>query len=157
VDVHVDVGVPAATAVAADPMPHVMAAPGLTFAAPVPLPSTPDEEVVRSRRTLFEFGPMLSPLTGGAEAEIAFPISQRIRLGAMGALNALFTHPDQMLYIGAGELRYVGSGRQHNDIGLLGGVATPGYEPAAFVGFRLERVWEGAAHGIGLSLNPVLA
>jgi hypothetical protein len=149
VDVHVDIAPPGVLATAS-PLP---APPGIAVAS-APLPET----VVRANRTLLEIGPMVSLLTGGLEGELAMPIGEQTRAGVIVGIDALYDTTRLMpLYLGALELRHVGRGQKHTDIGLLGGLAVIDNSSNPFVGVRLEHVWEGPAHGISFSINPVLA
>ena len=82
----------------------------------------------------------------------------------MGAAGVVFTsEPLVGILVGGGEVRYVGSGRKHTDVGVFGGASTTIGDPnthgmiAPFVGFRFQRVWERAESGLSLSINPVLA
>jgi hypothetical protein len=141
-------------------MPHaqVLAAPGLATIASAP------ESVVRANRIQLEIGPMLSPLTLGFESEATFPISEHLRAGAIASLGVVFTaEPAVGIMIGGAEVRYVGAGRKHNDVGMFGGAATTIGDMnthgmiTPFVGLRFQRVWERAESGLSLSINPVLA
>ena len=165
VDVRVDVGQPApinAAPVVAEvgPDPRELATPGLTAVAS-PLP----EGVVRAHQIQFELGPMLSPMSFGVEGEATVPLAEHLRAGALGGLDVLFTEPAGAVMLGGAEVRYVGSGRKHNDVGVIAGAAVilqgdsmTGSRPVApFVGLRLQRVWERAGSGLSFSINPVLA
>src|SRR5262249_51166656 len=162
VDVHVDVnGVPVALGnTPSAPPPRVAVAdPAPTLAPPgdaVAESRPEDDTYVRGNHLLFEIGPMLSPLSIGVEAELTYPITEQFRIGAMVGINDLFTESHDVLFVADGEIRRVGRGRTHNDIGLVGGIATPSYDPVQFIGFRLERVWEGDSRGTALSIVPLL-
>jgi hypothetical protein len=156
VDVHVDITPPTASGPAVAvvepmPRPHALVAPGLAVVAPAV------DGVVRGNRIQFELGPMLSPLTLGVEVEATIPILDHLRLGALGGVDVLFTEPARALFIGAAELRYVGSGTKHTDVGLIGGAAAVDGALSPFIGLRFQRVWERAESGLSLSINPVLA
>jgi hypothetical protein len=168
VDVRVDIGqpgdatrtAPAPVVAAIDPTAYAraLAAPGLAVAA------APPESVVRANRIQLEIGPMLSPLTLGFELEGTFPLSEHLRAGALASLGVVFTaEPAVGIMIGGAEIRYVGTGRKHNDIGMFGGAATTIGDMSThgmitpFVGVRLQRVWERAESGLSFSINPVLA
>jgi hypothetical protein len=141
------------------PAPVPFAAPG-SYPAVAPAPpvaQVDDSESgpIRSNRTLVEFGPMLSPLTAGIEASLMFPASRSWRIGAMGAANVIFDGGDP-LFAGALEVRHVGTGRRHFDIGFLGGAATAEGDTVGFTGMRLQLAWERASHSTAISLAPVL-
>lgn len=128
-----------------------LAPPGVEIAAaPQPVPR------VRADRSLLEIGPMVSPLSGGVEGEIALPVTPAVRLGLIGIANVLFQSPLDTL-LGAGlEVRRVGRGRHHFDVGGLAGAAGADGDWAGFVGARLSYTWEGPVSGLSLSLSPVV-
>ncbi|MCW5809358.1 MAG: hypothetical protein KIT31_43795, partial [Deltaproteobacteria bacterium] len=166
VDVRVDVDVkvngqsqpvqvaaaPASSAVATQ-----WAAPGVI--APVAAAAAEPAPVARADRTLLEIGPMLSPLSAGIEAELSFPLSERMRLGAIGALNSIIVDTPQAVLVGAVELRHVGRGMKHNDIGLVAGmVHVAGVdERIVVVGTRLQRKWELERSAVSISLVPLVS
>jgi hypothetical protein len=114
---------------------------------------------VRADRTLLEIGPMLSPMTAGLEAELAFPITPTFRLGVVGGANVLLwddTH--QAVYLAGLELRRVSPGQRHLDFGLIGGVAWVAHDDAApYAALRIGFTWEHAGSGTQLSVAPVIA
>ena len=111
---------------------------------------------VRHDRTLFEIGPMITPVSYGAEATLLFPLSTRWRFGAMGTVTLVFDE-NLPLYGGAAELRYVGNGqRRHFDLGLLAGAASAEGDSVLFAGVRLNWMWEGETRGTSVSLAPIL-
>ena len=88
-------------------------------------PIDPAED--HATRTLVELGMTASPATFGLEAEIALPLSRHVRLGAFGGINQLFDgigdyDSGTQLYDAGGELRYVGSGTIHVDVGVAAGL-----------------------------------
>ncbi len=160
-DVHVDVRIEPKGAAAI--APAGFAPPGFVpveYPAPAIAEST---EIVRPNKTLFEIGPMMSPLTLGIEAELAFPVGSNIRFGVGGILNMGF---EDTVVIGGGmlEVRHVGRGMRHWDLGVVGGGVTllasdSGGEgdSIGFVGFRIARAWEGPGRGTAFSLTPLVA
>jgi hypothetical protein len=147
VNVQVDVG-----AESAPPAPEIFA-PGIAIAEPAVAESG---EPIRARSTLVEVGPMLSPVSAGLEAEVTFAVGSRLRVGAMGFANMLLVDDHSPLFGGALEVRRVGLGRRHFDVGVLGGAATAESDPVLFLALRLNVVWERAASGLGVSLAPAL-
>jgi hypothetical protein len=157
VDVHVHVGPDGAVSAtpAVGVAPPGMAAPGIAVVAPR-LP----EARVRMDRTLFEIGPMASPITFGAELGVATPIGEAYRVGAFGILNLAPGDDNHILGGGGLELRHVGRGMHHFDIGPVVGVAglvdASNPDAIVFAGARLAFAWEGEHHGSSVSLVPVL-
>jgi hypothetical protein len=153
VDVHVHVdphgGPPSVTPIAAP------IAPGLTQAMPAPFDGRP-----RMDRTLAELGPMLSPVTVGVEAGLMMPLGESWRLGGYGVFNRILTNTDEQWLAGfAGELRHVGRGTHHWDIGAIGGyafVVERTTDDAPFAGARIAYAWEGPNHGNSISLVPMI-
>lgn len=134
-----------------------LAPPGLGVVAPPGLP----EGRVRMDRTLFEIGPMLSPITAGVEAGLMAPIGERWRLGASGSINRILVDNGSEHFLAAfsGELRHVGRGRHHWDIGALAGyalVVERTSDGAPYAGARIAYAWEGPGHGSSISLVPVV-
>jgi hypothetical protein len=162
VDVHVDVNgqhVDAPGFVAPEPAVKIGPYPPIDGAiAPPSLVVTGERRRVRADRTLVEIGPMLSPVTAGIEAELAFPMTPSLRFGVLGMIDMPFDTQYGPLFAGAGELRHVGDGvRRHFDYGLLAGVVAGGGEdPMPMAGARLGLAWEGPRSGMSLSLVPVL-
>jgi hypothetical protein len=160
-DMHVHVGgpgdAPAAVAIAPGTAAYAPPAPGASVGgveAAVADPALP----IRGNRTLLELGPMLSPVSAGVEAEVAFPISPVFRIGAIGGANVLlWDGQHQPVYLGALEIRRVMPGQRHVDLGLLGGAAAINGEVAEFAGLRIGIVWEHASGSTELSLVPVMA
>ncbi len=108
-------------------------------------------------RTLFEIGPMVSPLTAGIEGGFAFPLSPGWRLAATGAINTTFDG-NYVLGVGALEIRHVRDGEAaHWEIGALGGFAAASdTEKVVFAGARLGRSWELESSCLSISITPVL-
>ncbi|HEU0032405.1 MAG TPA: hypothetical protein VFQ53_17355 [Kofleriaceae bacterium] len=153
VDVHVHVGPDGAVAAAPTAM---IAPPGFAAVAPAALAVAETAVPVRANRVLFEVGPMLSPLTFGIEAELTFPISDHVRLGAIGIADITFVDETIPIFGAAAELRYVGSGSRHWDIGAIAGAAEGDGDAVGFGGVRLSRAWEGAHRGTAFSITPLL-
>ena len=110
-----------------------------------------------AHRTLVEFGPMLSPISAGVEANLLFPAAPAWRFGVMAAANILFMDDYSPLFAGALELRYVGSGHHHPDVGLLAGAATAEGDTVAMFAVRFQFSWDNAARSrtTAVSLAPV--
>ena len=145
VDVHVDVTPPVAAPVIAAPppppqtivvQPPVAAPPIYAVAAPsyaspasvaAAAPVDPDSRF-NADRTLLELGASLSTASLGIDGELAFPLTQRVRFGVLLGLDYMWdgfadvSQGDTVVH-GGGEIRYVGGGRNHVDLGVGGGVA----------------------------------
>lgn len=156
VDVRVNVG--PGTAPVAAPSPRV------ATIAPAPPANVDSAQVIaaahpsdaRRARTLFEIGPMLSPVSAGAEATVLFPLAADWRIGAMGAYNKAIDM-NAYVYGGAIELRHVGSGkRRHFDLGFLLGGATADHEAVTFAAVRIAWTWEGDLTSTSLGFTPML-
>jgi hypothetical protein len=122
--------------------------------------SAPPEERIRMDRSLFEIGPMLSPVTIGVEAGLMVPVGSSFRVGGYGSMNRILTNTgESYLAAFAGELRHVGSGRHHWDLGAVGGyafVADRTSDASPYLGARIAYAWEGANRGSSISLVPVV-
>jgi hypothetical protein len=130
-------------------------APALTPTIPAAAAVATTSSVVRADRKLFELGAMLSPASIGVEALVMFPLAEQWRLGVMGTLEATADTVDPGPLVGGGlELRHVGRGRKHWDIGPIGGMATVNDTTLAFGGLRIGRTWEHATSAMSLSLTP---
>ncbi len=134
-----------------------LAPPGLGVVAP---PSIPQGRV-RMDRTLFEIGPMLSPLTAGVEAGVMAPIGGSWRIGGSGSINRILVDSGSEHFLAAfsGELRHVGRGSHHWDVGPVAGYAFAverTSDAAPYFGARIAYAWEGAGHGSSISLVPML-
>ncbi len=162
VDVHVDVqpGLTAPVAEIAPPTPLAFAPPPtLTLAATALEPP-------RWKRTLIEFGPTVSTATVGLEGEIAFPVTPSVRVGVLAGVSHMFDgFADELsgraLYDAGLELRYVGRGTTHFDIGFAGGLATSTddnmeHDTGGFFALRLSAVREFERTAVSLSLTPML-
>jgi len=149
--------------------PGVVVAPGMQQAMPGMPQGMMMEQAIRAPvdgrplmdRTLFEIGPMISPLTIGAELGLMVPVGDAWRLGGSGSFNALLfpSASESVLASFAGELRHVGRGRRHFDIGAVGGLALAperSSDSAPYAGARLAWSWDSAGHGRSLSIVPVL-
>ncbi|HEX4449737.1 MAG TPA: hypothetical protein VH143_02650 [Kofleriaceae bacterium] len=181
VDVHVDVtpnGPPVAAPpviVAAPPPQAIVAAPiavtPYAVAAPsyAPPPSVATVSAVDAEprfnvdRTLFELGASLSTASFGLDGEVAFPLTPKLRFGVLVGLDHMwdgFADLDagDTLIHGGGELRYVGAGRNHVDLGIGGGVAHDTNE-SLNGGFAMGRVaftHELGRQAVSLALAPMI-
>ena len=131
-----------------------------------PIVATVDTiDPTRWKRTLLEFGPSVSPSSYGMEVELAFPVLPNLRVGALGGINHLYDGlrddiAGTMMYDAALEVRYVGHGETHFDVGLAGGTITgyDGYEydTGGFAALRFSYVKEYAATAVSFSVAPML-
>ena len=151
VDVNVNVNI--TPGVGAVPPPG-LSAPGVAAIAPAP---------IKRVRTLVELGPILTPLTIGGQAAVLFPLSPVWRLGASLSIHKTFdshkTFDEGDVYVlgvAALELRHVGKGRKHWDLGTEVGYVTDTFDPVIFVGFRIARTWELPRTALSLALTPLL-
>jgi hypothetical protein len=158
VHVHVDPHGPQGPVVAtADPIgPPGVVPPSLMQQAMLP----PVVERPRMDRSLFEIGPALSPVTIGAEAGLMVPVGSAFRLGGTAMLHLIMTDSSHdALAAFMGELRHVGRGRRHWDVGALAGYAFDVQrtsDSTPYVGARISYNWEGEHHGNSISLVPVI-
>ena len=152
VDVHVEIAPPVAAvaipALAATPI----VAPGVTAVLQLPAAGA----AVRADRTLFEIGPMLTPASFGLELGLAFPLGPQWRFAVNGIANILLFDDHSPLWGADVELRHIGLGTRHFDVGLGGGAATAENDPVGFAALRLGMTWEGPSRGFNLSLVPTL-
>jgi hypothetical protein len=157
---HVDVNV------AVNGLPPVAATPA-TIAPPGAVAVAGPELRPLAARSLVEIGPALSPATIGVEAELAMAVTPSVRFGVIGSMHRLYDGIGDMEvgdhFAAAGaELRYVGPGAHHFDVGAMGGIGTdapPGNftgDSGAIVGARLQYVWETRVTGIELAVTPTL-
>ena len=117
VDVRID-GVETA-APAAAPVASI-APPAFALPAPAALVEMPAGSKPLAHRALFEIGGMFSPMTVGLETELAVPLSPQVRLGVIGAANTvLWDSQHEFVWLAAGEVRFVGTGASHNDLGFV--------------------------------------
>jgi hypothetical protein len=151
--------------------PVATAAPVLAV-APVALPASPiiatldTIDQARWKRTLVEFGPTLSPSSYGMELELAFPVMPNLRVGALGGVSHLYDGlrddiAGTMMYDAALEVRYVGRGETHFDVGLAGGVIngdTGGgdKDTGGFAALRFSYTKEYASSAVSFSVAPML-
>lgn len=146
VDVHVHVGPSGAPSVT----------PVIAQQAFVPQPL---ESRAHMNETLVEVGPMISPLSYGAEFGVTFPVGDAFRLGAAGGLSVLPGDANHILGDAEVELRHVGRGRHHFDVGpVAGGAELLDHNDAAvvFAGARLAYAWERASSNTSVSLVPLI-
>jgi hypothetical protein len=147
VDVNVNYGGP-------PPAGTMVAAPG---AMPPSVVAIDDDSLpMRANRTLFEIGPMLTPVSGGVEVGVSFPLGPQWRVAVNGIANQLFVDTHDQLYAADLELRHIGLGRRHLDVGVAGGAATAEGDGVMVAMLRLGMTWEGPDHGVNLSLVPAI-
>lgn len=119
----------------------------------------PLEARTHMNQTLVEIGPMVSPLSYGAELGVSFPVGDAYRIGAAGGVNVVPTDANHILGDAALEVRHVGRGRHHFDIGpVLGGAELLDHSDAAVVfgGVRLGYAWERTSSNTSLSFVPLV-
>ena len=144
VDVHVHVGpggAPSVTPIA------------VQQALPMPL-----ERRANMDRTLVEIGPMVSPLSYGAELGVTFPVGEAYRFGVGSAINVLPGDANHILGVAELELRHVGRGLHHFDVGpVAGGAELLDHNDSAivFAGARLAYAWEHEGTNRSISLVPL--
>ncbi len=179
VDVHVDVtpnGPPVVVtappppppqAIVAAPVavaPYVVAAPSYAPPLSVATVAAVDPEArFNADRTLLELGASLSTASFGLDGELAFPLTQKLRFGVLLGLDYMWDGfadigSGDTLVHGGGELRYVGAGLNHVDLGLGGGVAhDTGYGGNG--GFAMARVaftHEMGRQSVSFALAPMI-
>ena len=134
-----------------------IAPPGIAAQAPAPAQAAaPVAQSPVADRTLLEVGVTASPATYGIEAELAFPVVRSMRFGVHGSINKLYDgigdmSTDSSLVTAAGELRHVGEGATHLDVGLMGGIGHNTYDNGGLAALRLMYV---SASGVELSAAP---
>lgn len=152
VDVHVHV--------APDGHPVVAAAEPPGLAEPQVIEHALPETRPRMDRTLIEVGPALSPVTVGVEASAMVPISPSWRVGGTAMLDAVLANSTHdVLAVGLAELRHIGRGRHHWDVGPIAGYAlVPMHtsDSATVFGARIAYAWEGEHHGSSIAISPLL-
>jgi len=134
-----------ATAAIAPPAPRVALADGIAAPAP-PAPITDPAD-----HTLLEVGAMVSPIHAAVEAELAWPVAGVARLGLMVGGGATF-NGYALADVGA-EIRTLGHGRSHFDLGAVAGIALTNFKNSTitYVGPRLGYTWGS----ISASLVPM--
>jgi hypothetical protein len=147
VDVHLDAG----------PMPELAPSSTAVIAA---VPSA------RWTHTLVELGLTLSPASYGVEAELAFPVTPHVRVGVIGGLGHLYDGlrddiAGTPLYDAAAEIRYVGTGDSHFDIGIAGGVISGtamdySRDTGGFAALRFSYVRELPTTELSFSIAPMV-
>lgn len=166
VDVHVEITPPGA--MSASPPPTV--APPVGVAAPVIAPpasvaavTTVEATPIRAKNALLELGPTLSTATWGIEAELLWAVMPAIKVGATVGASTLY---DGFALEGAGtsmvdagvELRHVGVGTTHLDVGVGVGVAhdsTDG-DTGGFAAARIGIAHEYRTMGVSVGIAPML-
>ena len=132
--------------------------------ATAPIIATVDS-LDRSKRTLVEFGPTLSPASYGMELELAFPVMPNLRVGALGGISHLYDGlrddiAGTLMYDAALEVRYVGHGITHIDAGLAGGILSgttmDGRDTGGFAALRLSYTKEYASSALSFSVAPMV-
>jgi hypothetical protein len=158
--IHVDVHVDAAAA-AAPPLPRAEP----TVAATSVVPNAPPP---RLARTAIQIGPMVTPVSAGIEAGVAFRLSSRLRLGAIGFVDTWILDPPGVhgsmtapFAGGAVELSAVGVGDPHLDLGVIAGafdvVRDDQGDAIKFAALRLGVTWSMRSSAISLSVAPGIA
>jgi hypothetical protein len=177
VDVHVDVAPPvAAPVVAAPPTPPVpqqaiITQPGYVVAAPsyaappavaAVAPADPDPRF-NADRTLLEIGASLSTASFGLDGEIAFPLTPKVRFGVLLGLDYMWDgfadiNSGDTLVHGGGEIRYVGAGPNHVDLGVGGGIAhdTSYSNNGGFAMARIAFTHEMGRENVAFALAPMI-
>jgi hypothetical protein len=120
----------------------------------------------RWTHTLLEVGLTLSPSSYGVEAELAVPVTPHLRAGLIGGVSQLYDGirddiAGTALYDVAGELRYVGSGTTHFDVGLAGGALTGtamdySRDTGGFAALRFSYVRELPSTSVSVSIAPMV-
>jgi hypothetical protein len=162
VDVNVSVNVGAdgpVTTIA--PVDVTMVPTRMSSNAPGVVASIDDPATSRRDRTIFEIGPMLSPIAVGLEGSLMVPTSSTWRAGVNVGATIPFDAPDRNgpIVVPSLELRHIGIGRRHFDLGALaGGIIVTGatQDSALFAGARLGWTWEGERRGTSLSFAPIV-
>jgi hypothetical protein len=154
VDVHVDVG--GAPAPLAGP-PAVIAGPPQVVAAAAPLPA----RGLHEREALLGFGVQVSPVTAAAELSLSFPVNEAYRFAFVGGLGELVWDSDHdLVYMGAAEVRHVGLGVRHLDLGVQAGVAYADEGSSgtlAFLGLPLRYAFDSPSGELTVAFVPVIA
>jgi hypothetical protein len=155
IDVHVDVG------------PPPVNAQSLTLTPPTLSTGVIAEAPRESwQRTHLELGPTLSPSSYGAELELTFPLLPNLRVGILGGANQLFDGirdivKNTQMYDAAGEIRYVGTGDTHFDVGLAGGIMRGtlddmSTDTGGFAALRFSYTKEYAHSAVSFSVAPMM-
>lgn len=134
-------------------------APSVTPIVAQAMPMAPPEARAHMDRTLIEVGPMVSPITYGLEFGVMVPVSPAYRLGGETSLNVIPTDANHIIGAAELELRHVGRGRHHFDVGPV--VGTADYldhnEPVLlFAGARLGYAWERETSNTSISFVPMV-
>ncbi|HEY1549286.1 MAG TPA: hypothetical protein VGG28_15780, partial [Kofleriaceae bacterium] len=133
--------------------------PAVAVAAPV---VDPDARV-NADRTLLELGASLSTASFGLDGEVAFPLTPRVRFGVLLGLDYMWngfadiSESDTLVH-GGGELRYVGAGRNHVDLGIGGGAAhdTTYSGNGGFAVARIALTHEMGRESVSFALAPTV-
>jgi hypothetical protein len=117
VDVHVAIQPPAGP----------IAPAAVVVAPPQPVVGALDIDSERSKHILLELGATASPSSIGGEVELAFPLARDLRLGGFFGANQLIEgvgdfDANTQLYDAGLELRYVGEGKIHLEVGFAAGI-----------------------------------
>ena len=152
VDVHVDVsGVPAPVA-----GPAVVVAGPPMVAAAAPLPA----RGLHEHQALLGLAVQVSPVTAGAELSLSFPLSEAYRFAVIGgAGEAIWDSDHDVVFMGAAEVRHVGLGVSHLDLGVQTGVAVADESNGtiAFLGLPLRYAFDGPSGELTVAFVPLFA
>jgi hypothetical protein len=127
-----------------------------SIAAPGVIAASPRVERAHAGQTLLEIGPMLTPISGGVQAALSISLSDAWRLGGSGAINGGFVDGGFVIGVASVEVRHVGVGRKHWDLGPEIGYASDGTDPIAFAGLRIARTWQSPRSAVSLAFTPLV-
>ncbi len=179
VDVYVDVhsnppatppdAIPAPPPMRARPPQVAMVAPGWgPSSVPVLTAAAVEPDRANSNRMLVEIGASASPVSYGLEGEVLFPINPQWRAGVLGGVDQLFdgiddvvfqTYAGQSMFHVGGELRYIGHGRTHFDVGVIAGatwVSQNSDEASGLAALRMSVTRDLAGSSVSLDLAPTV-
>ncbi len=106
---------------------------------------------------MLEVGPLVTTGGFGAEAAVTFLFTRSTRIGVVGVASDNISD-DVGKFGGVGvEVRHVGEGKRHLDLGAEGGVAdTHERGTTPWAALRLGVTWETAESAMTLALSPAL-
>ena len=122
-------------------------------------PTAPPAPRAHMDHALVEIGPMVSPVSFGGELGISLPIRPSFRLGVDGLINMLATDGYQSVGGAMLEVRHVGRGTHHIDVGPVGGMGEylqHSSHAIVFLGARVGYAWERKYTNMSLSLVPLV-
>jgi hypothetical protein len=151
--VNVDVQVSVTPAVAA-PTPAVLAPPAV-IAPPMAHATIEVARPAHAGSVLLEGGASIGILGISLEGGALLPISDRWRAGPIVSIGAPFL-VDGPIVSGVLEVRRVGLGSRHYDLGGFGGAMVVDNDGVGVVGVRASHVWEGRFASTQLSISPAL-